>query len=74
MEHREANSSSASQEIPQIVWKSEVLYCVHEAPLLFPILSQINSLHALNLFFEDLNLINVLIFQRIYTLYCSACQ
>jgi hypothetical protein len=77
MEHSpsgEAISSSASQEIPHIVWKSKVQYCVHEALLLFPILSQINPLYAPNLFLEDLTPNKCLIFQKIYTLYYSACQ
>jgi len=38
----EANSSSANQYIPRILWNR-----VHNSPSLFPILSQINPVHIL---------------------------
>jgi hypothetical protein len=41
----EANGPSASQEIPSISWKLNVHYCIHNSPLLVPILRQINQVH-----------------------------
>jgi len=43
----EANSHSASQEIPRIVRISEVHYRVHNISLLFRVLSQMNPVHNL---------------------------
>jgi len=37
-----ANFHSASQEIPLLLWKLKVHYCVHMGPTLVHILSQIN--------------------------------
>jgi hypothetical protein len=36
----EANSHSASQEIPHLLWNLKAHYCVHNSLLLVPILSQ----------------------------------
>jgi len=42
----EANSSSASQEIPHILRKLKVHYHIYESPPLLPVMSQINPIHA----------------------------
>ena len=42
----EANSSLASQEIPQILWKPKVCYNIHKHLPPFPILKLINPIRA----------------------------
>jgi len=42
----EVNSTSASPEIPSILWNPKDRHCVYKRPPLFPFLSQLNPVHA----------------------------
>jgi hypothetical protein len=50
----EANSHSASQEIPFILWYAKVHYRVYKIPPPVPVLSQMNPAHTLAPYFPKI--------------------
>jgi hypothetical protein len=52
----EANRFSASQEIPHILRNPKVYYRIHKCPPPAPILSQLDSVHALTSYFLKIHL------------------
>jgi len=52
---READSHSASQDIPYIVWDPKVHYYVHEGPPLVPILRQLHPVHTFPRYFPKIH-------------------
>jgi hypothetical protein len=55
-----ANSCSASQETPRLLWNPTVHYRVHDSPPMVPILSQTNPLHNFPLYFSRIHSIIIL--------------
>jgi len=51
----EANSHSAGQEIPRLLWKPKVQYCVHKDQSLVPVLSQIQPVHSFPPYFSNIH-------------------
>jgi hypothetical protein len=51
----EANSHSASQEIPGLLWKPKVRYCVHSNSPMVPVLSQMHPVHTFPPYFPKIH-------------------
>jgi hypothetical protein len=55
--HWEADSHSATEDIPRLLWNPNNHYRVHKSPPLDPVLSQINPVHVLTIFKIHSNII-----------------
>jgi len=53
---REVNRSSASQEIPHILWSPRIYYRIHKSQQPAPILNQIIPVHASSSPFPNIHL------------------
>jgi hypothetical protein len=51
-----ANSRSASQKIPRLLWDTNVHYRVHKSPPMVPVLRNMNSVHTLPPYFIKIHL------------------
>jgi hypothetical protein len=59
---RENEGSSASQEIPRILWNTNVHYRVHNSPSLVPTLCQTNPVHSIPRYLFTINLSSCILF------------